>query len=81
MRGVARVGNGGRRREMTDRYLPVHHVMKILSCSKGHVSWLISNKHLQSIRIGDRCGVRISEKSLQAFIDSRQIDPEKDLAL
>ena len=66
---------------MTDRYLPVHHVAKILSCSRSYVYELINRNLIRCIKIGDRGGVRISEQSLCSFIDSRQIDPEKDLAL
>jgi len=63
---------------MTDRYLPVHRVAQILSCSRAHVYELMNRRQVRSIKIGERGGYRISEESLCAFIERREFDPEKE---
>ena len=61
--------------ESRDRYVTIQAVADFLSCSERYVYDLIAEGSLQAIKLGSRA-VRISEQSLNAFIESRRIDPE-----
>ncbi len=59
-----------------DRYIYVHKAADILGCRKNYIYDLIKNGHLDAIRIGKRA-IRVSEASLNDFIESRKVDPEE----
>jgi len=58
-----------------DKYLSVQSVAETLSCSDDYVYMLIRNGDLVAVKIGERA-LRISEKSLNAFISARVVNPE-----
>ncbi|MEN6463864.1 MAG: helix-turn-helix domain-containing protein [Syntrophaceae bacterium] len=61
--------------EQRDRYLPINVVTEILSCKERHIYDLLQEGKLKGIKIGSRA-VRISERSLFAFIESNTISPD-----
>ena len=58
-----------------EKYLKVQKVMDILDCTERHLYDLIVDGELIAIKIGGRAK-RISEKSLNEFIERRKINPE-----
>ena len=62
--------------EKKDRLLCVHNVAERLNCHNSYVYTLIKDGHLKAIRVGKRA-LRVSESSLNRFIESRKVDPEE----
>lgn len=60
----------------SNRLLNVHHVAKRLGCCNNTIYTLIQDGSLKAIRIGKRA-LRITEASLNEFLESRKIDPEE----
>lgn len=58
-----------------DKYLKIQKVMSILDCTERHIYDLIVAGELTAIKIGSQ-GKRISENSLNEFIEKRKIKPE-----
>jgi len=58
-----------------DKYLTIKSVTEMLNCTERHIYDLIVAKELTAIKIGGRA-VRISERSLNDFIQRHTIDPE-----
>lgn len=58
-----------------DRFLSVQRVAEILSCTDRYVYDLIQAGSITAIKLGDRA-LRISEKSLKAFISTRTVNPD-----
>lgn len=56
------------------RLLNVHHVASCLCCTENMIYSLIQDGSLKAIRIGKRA-LRITESSLNEFIESREINP------
>lgn len=61
--------------EIKKKYVTMQVVAETLSCSERHVYDLIVDGSLEAIKIGGRA-VRISEESLNDFIESHKIKPE-----
>jgi excisionase family DNA binding protein len=61
--------------EARDRYMTIQAVAEMLSCTERHIYDLIREGALQAIKVSGRM-VRISEQSLNTFIETRRIDPE-----
>lgn len=59
----------------TDRFIPVHAVAEMLSCTDQYVYGLIREGNLEAIKIGQRA-LRVSWNSLQEFIAAARVDPE-----
>ena len=59
-----------------ERLLYVHRVAKILDCSRPMVYKLLYEGKIKAVRIGKR-GLRISETSLQKFLDENEIVPDE----
>jgi excisionase family DNA binding protein len=57
-----------------DRYITVQHAAERLSVTDRHIYLLVRSGDLRAMRVGPRA-LRISEQSLEEFIDSQQIDP------
>lgn len=62
-----------------EKYLAVNTVADILSCRVRTIYEMIRDGKLQAIRLGSK-HYRISEKSLQDFIESSRVDPEEFFA-
>ena len=62
-------------KDATDRYISAQKVAEILSCTDQYVYSLIREGTLDAIKIGPRA-LRISERSLNAFINAGRVDPE-----
>jgi len=60
----------------TDRYLYIQKVADTLGVTKNHIYALIKDGHLIAIRVGNR-SLRVSEASLNRFIESRVVDSEE----
>jgi excisionase family DNA binding protein len=58
-----------------DKYLTIQVVADILSCTERHIYDLIVEGALVAIKVGSRA-VRVSEQSLNDFIEKRKINPE-----
>ena len=58
-----------------DKYLTLHVVADLLSCTERHIYDLIAEGSLTAIKVGSR-SVRVSEQSLKDFIEKRKINPE-----
>jgi excisionase family DNA binding protein len=58
-----------------DKYLSVQSVAETLSCTDRYVYELIQTGALTAVKIGERA-LRISERSLQAFIAARIVNPD-----
>lgn len=58
-----------------DRYLTIEIVAGILSCTERHIRDLIMEGDLVAIKVGSRA-IRISERSLNKFIENRRVNPE-----
>jgi len=58
-----------------DKYLKIQKVMSILDCTDRHVYDLVASKDLIAIRIGTQAK-RISEKSLNDYIERNKINPD-----
>jgi len=58
-----------------DRYLPLKTAAEILSCTERHIYDLIVEGSLKAIKVGSRA-VRVSEQSLNDFIEKNIIKPE-----
>jgi len=61
--------------EIKKKYVTMQVVAETLSCTERHVYALIVDGSLAAIKIGGRA-VRISEESLNDFIESHKIKPE-----
>ena len=59
----------------SNRLLNVHHVANRLGCCNNTIYTLIQDGSLKAIRIGKRA-LRITEASLNEFLESREVDPE-----
>lgn len=59
-----------------DRYLTIIKVAEILGCSERHVYEMVKKGKLKALRLGIRA-IRISEKSLNTFIESSILDPDE----
>ena len=59
----------------SNRLLNVHHVANRLGCCNNTIYTLIQDGSLKAIRIGKRA-LRITEASLNEFLEDREIDPE-----
>ena len=57
-----------------DKFLSVQDVAETLSCTEQYVYGLIKEGNLSAIKIGPRA-LRISEKSLRLFIETRTVNP------
>jgi excisionase family DNA binding protein len=62
--------------QKSNRLLSVHHVARRLSCTENTIYSLIQDGSLKAIRIGKRA-LRITESSLDEFLESREINPEE----
>jgi len=62
-------------KDTADRYISAQKVAEILSCTDQYVYSLVREETLDAIKIGPRA-LRISERSLNAFIDAGRVDPE-----
>jgi hypothetical protein len=60
---------------ITDKYLKIQVVTDILNCTEQHISDLIMEGELVTIKIGSRAQ-RVSEQSLNEFIERRKVTPE-----
>jgi len=60
------------RKNLPDRFITIQHVAERLSCSDRYIHELIQIGALIAIKIGRRA-IRVSEKSLTEFIESRFI--------
>ena len=58
----------------TEKLLSVSVVSKRLSCSVSSVYRLIDYYDLQAVKVGPKKGLRVSEKELQKYIESRKTD-------
>ena len=58
-----------------DKYLRLQVVAEILSCTDRHIYDLIVEGALDAIKVGGRA-MRVSEKSLEEFIEKQKINPE-----
>ena len=58
-----------------DKYLTIQAVADILSCTDQHIYNLLMEGVLLGIKIGSRA-MRVSEQSLNDFIEKRKINPE-----
>lgn len=59
-----------------DKLLLTNIAADRLGCTTAHIYNLVRDGHIDAVRIGKR-GIRISEQSLDAFIQSRIIDPDE----
>ena len=59
-----------------DRYLAVNRVAETLGCTERYVYEMVKEGTLKAIRLGIRA-IRISEKSLQEFIETNTVDPDE----
>ncbi|MGD0275908.1 MAG: helix-turn-helix domain-containing protein [Syntrophales bacterium] len=62
-------------KDQPDKYITVQKVAERLDCSVRHIYNLMQEGYFVIIKIGKDKGVRISEKSVNAFIESKVIDP------
>ena len=58
-----------------DKYLTLHVVADLPSCTERHIYDLIAEGSLTAIKVGSR-SVRVSEQSLKDFIEKRKVNPE-----
>ena len=58
-----------------DKYLTLHVVADLLSCTERHIYDLIAEGSLMAIKVGSR-SVRVSEQSLKDFIEKMKVNPE-----
>jgi excisionase family DNA binding protein len=58
-----------------DKYLTIQSVADTLSCTERHIYDLIVEGSLAAIKVGSRA-VRVSEQSLNEFIEKQKINPE-----
>lgn len=58
-----------------DKYLPVNQVAKILGCTERFVYLMVKDGKLKALRLGSRA-IRISECSLNEFVNSNTVDPD-----
>jgi len=58
-----------------DKYISVQSVAETLSCTDRYVYELIQSGEITAVKIGERA-LRISERSLQAFITARIVNPD-----
>lgn len=58
-----------------DKWIPVQSVAETLGCTDRYVHMLIENGDLKAMKLGERA-LRVSERSLQNFVDSRVINPQ-----
>jgi excisionase family DNA binding protein len=65
-----------RRMRDMDRLLYIHRVAKALDCTRPMVYKLIYERKLKAVRIGKR-GIRISEASLQRFLEENEVIPDE----
>jgi excisionase family DNA binding protein len=61
--------------EIKNKYLSMQKVADTLDCTERHIFNLIADGFLTAIKIGSRA-VRISEQSLNEFIENRKVNPE-----
>lgn len=59
-----------------DKYLAVNQVSDVLGCRERFVYEMVKEGKLKAIRLGVRA-IRISEKSLQEFIETNTVDPDE----
>ena len=57
-----------------DKYLTLHVVADLLSCTERHIYDLIAEGSLTAIKVGSR-SVRVSEQSLKDFIEKMKVNP------
>lgn len=62
------------------RLLKISRVMARLDCSRSFVYKLIRRGELRQIPLGDKRGMRVTEKSLQRFIRRREAKARKEVA-
>jgi excisionase family DNA binding protein len=62
--------------EKRDKFLMVNVAADRIGCCDQHIYNLVRSGELVAIRVGVRA-MRISEKSLNTFINDRIIDPEE----
>ena len=60
---------------ISDKYLTLQVVADLLSCTERHIFDLIAEGYLIAIKVGSRA-VRVSEKSLEEFIEKQKVNPE-----
>ena len=53
------------------KLLTVPKVMEMLNCSRSFVYKLIFNGDLKCLRLGDKKGLRVFEKSLNQYVSAR----------
>ena len=63
------------RKNLPDRFITIQHAAERLSCSDRYIHELIQIGALIAIKIGRRA-IRVSEKSLTEFIESRCLNPQ-----
>jgi excisionase family DNA binding protein len=59
----------------TDRYVTIQAVAEFLGWTERHVKDLVVEGSLKAVKIGSKA-MRISEQSLQDFIEKNTIDPD-----
>jgi len=59
-----------------DRYLSGNQVAEILECTERFVYEMVKEGKLTALRLGIRA-IRISEKSLNEFVESNIVDPDE----
>ncbi|MFC1855430.1 helix-turn-helix domain-containing protein [Thermodesulfobacteriota bacterium] len=59
-----------------EKLLYIHRVADMLDCSRPMVYKLIYEGKIKAIRLGKR-GIRISEPSLEAFLEENTIVPDE----
>jgi excisionase family DNA binding protein len=62
-------------KDQPDKYMTIQKVAERLDCSVRYIYHLIQEGHFVIIKIGQDKGIRISERSVNAFIESKVIDP------
>ncbi len=55
-----------------EKLLKITEVADLLSCSKRHVYRLVQQGEFDVLNVGDENGLRITENSLNAFIQERK---------
>jgi len=60
---------------MKNKLMYIHRVAKVLDCSRPMVYKLIYEGKIKAVRIGKR-GLRISEESLNGFIEANTLAPD-----
>jgi len=67
--------NTAEKNSAKDTYVEISAVMKRLNIKERHVRDLVYEGELKAIKVGSRA-IRISEQSLDDFIERRKINPE-----